>query len=198
MPGSDAPKNAQLTPAPVLPPGPDYTEQHLDVDQVLKDELVRLRPDFKPSPIEPGSPQTKEDVSPALARDLFGQNLTALCFSGGGIRSASFCLGILQALARTKAVVSVRLSFDGFRRRLHRLLVIRVAVTPRTEHCNCRGGPGPIPRTKGNHHPQGIHQLHDAAPRTDVLRHMGGRRHHHSQFGAQLDAVSCPLRCCLC
>ncbi len=102
MRGSDARKNAELTPAPVLPPGPEYTEQHLDVDQVLKDELVRLRPDFKPSPIEPGSPQTKEDVSPALARDLFGQNLTALCFSGGGIRSASFCLGILQALAQRK------------------------------------------------------------------------------------------------
>ncbi len=44
----------------------------------------------------------KEDVSPALASELFKQNLTALCLSGGGIRSASFCLGILQALAKRK------------------------------------------------------------------------------------------------
>lgn len=28
------------------------------------------------------------------------KNLTALCLSGGGIRSASFCLGVIQALAR--------------------------------------------------------------------------------------------------
>ena len=61
-----------------------------------------MRPNFKPSPTEPSSPPMKEDVSPALAHDLFEQNLTALCLSGGGIRSASFCLGILQALAKRK------------------------------------------------------------------------------------------------
>ncbi|MGH6842064.1 MAG: patatin-like phospholipase family protein, partial [Methylocella sp.] len=101
VPASDATKNAELTPAPVLRSDPDL---HLGVDHVLTDELVRLRPNFKPSPIKPGGPRTTEDeeVSPALARDLFGQNLTALCLSGGGIRSASFCLGILQALAKRK------------------------------------------------------------------------------------------------
>ncbi|MGQ0445599.1 MAG: patatin-like phospholipase family protein [Beijerinckiaceae bacterium] len=102
MPGSDASKNAELTPAPDLPLDPDYFDQHLNVDQVLTDELVRLRPGFKPSPIEPSSTPMKEDVSPALARNLFEHNLTALCLSGGGIRSASFCLGILQALAKRK------------------------------------------------------------------------------------------------
>jgi hypothetical protein len=46
------------------------------------------------------------DVDPAIVaarkdlyRSLNGLNRAALCFSGGGIRSATFCLGILQALA---------------------------------------------------------------------------------------------------
>jgi hypothetical protein len=94
MPESDSRKNAEPTPAPVLRSDP------LDVDHVLTDELARLRSDFKPSRSEPSSPLMKEEVSPALARELFEQNLTALCLSGGGIRSASFCLGILQALAQ--------------------------------------------------------------------------------------------------
>jgi hypothetical protein len=96
MPGLDLTENADPTPAPVLRPDP------LDVDHVLADELARLRPDFKPSRNQPSSPLTKEDVSPARARELFEQNLTALCLSGGGIRSTSFCLGILQALAQRK------------------------------------------------------------------------------------------------
>lgn len=35
-----------------------------------------------------------------LLKVLHGMNTSALCFSGGGIRSASYCLGTLQALAR--------------------------------------------------------------------------------------------------
>ena len=73
------------------------------MDHVLTDELALLgRREAEPPPTEPSSPLMKEDVSPALARELFEQNLTALCLSGGGIRSASFCLGILQALAKRK------------------------------------------------------------------------------------------------
>lgn len=41
-------------------------------------------------------------LPPTLTRALFREKLTALCFSGGGIRSASFCLGVLQALAQRK------------------------------------------------------------------------------------------------
>ena len=41
------------------------------------------------------SPDSGEDVYHAAAV----QNLRGLCFSGGGIRSATFCLGVLQALA---------------------------------------------------------------------------------------------------
>jgi len=36
----------------------------------------------------------------AVFREFHKQNLTALCFSGGGIRSATFGLGIVQALAK--------------------------------------------------------------------------------------------------
>jgi hypothetical protein len=39
------------------------------------------------------------NVSPAVFRWLNGMHRTALCLSGGGIRSASFALGVLQALA---------------------------------------------------------------------------------------------------
>jgi Patatin-like phospholipase len=38
-----------------------------------------------------------------LYRSLNGLKRAALCFSGGGIRSATFCLGILQALAARDA-----------------------------------------------------------------------------------------------
>jgi hypothetical protein len=43
--------------------------------------------------------ECKEADRPLLAV-LHGVRGSAVCFSGGGIRSASFCLGILQALAR--------------------------------------------------------------------------------------------------
>ncbi|HEV2956904.1 MAG TPA: hypothetical protein VGX95_12355 [Xanthobacteraceae bacterium] len=35
----------------------------------------------------------------ALYRALFGLNSSALCISGGGIRSASFSQGVIEALA---------------------------------------------------------------------------------------------------
>jgi hypothetical protein len=40
-----------------------------------------------------------EDNATRIRRRMDGLNLTALCFSGGGIRSAAFCLGVLQALS---------------------------------------------------------------------------------------------------
>ena len=46
-----------------------------------------------PDPRSPGQPT--EDVYAAAARE----QLTGLAFSGGGIRSATFCLGVLQTLA---------------------------------------------------------------------------------------------------
>jgi hypothetical protein len=52
---------------------------------------------------------TKVDSATVEARKelyqrLNGLNRAALCFSGGGIRSATFCLGILQALAACKVI----------------------------------------------------------------------------------------------
>ena len=44
-----------------------------------------------------GAPEGSPDT---LARRADAAELSALCLSGGGIRSASFCLGALQALAR--------------------------------------------------------------------------------------------------
>jgi hypothetical protein len=51
-----------------------------------------------------------QDIPPAVVearnafyRSLNGMNRAALCCSGGGIRSATFCLGVIQALAAHKA-----------------------------------------------------------------------------------------------
>ena len=50
------------------------------------------------SPRGSWSQESDEDVYDAAARE----ELSGLCFSGGGIRSATFCLGVLQALAGAK------------------------------------------------------------------------------------------------
>ena len=59
----------------------------------LRAELAGLRPD-----IELPDDATLEQMRGKI--DQAGQPLAALCISGGGIRSASFALGLLQTLAR--------------------------------------------------------------------------------------------------
>ena len=92
---------------------PESLEKVWNVDQVLKEELVRLGREAEPPPtasktavtgpeVQKRAEDREDKVSHNLAKELFRQNLTALCLSGGGIRSASFCLGILQALAKRK------------------------------------------------------------------------------------------------
>src|SRR5262245_13943691 len=49
--------------------------------------------------INSGSDAPLNEVSPATYQWLNDRDRTALCLSGGGIRSASFALGVLQALA---------------------------------------------------------------------------------------------------
>jgi hypothetical protein len=100
------------------------------LEKILQEELIRLRPEagkggdaveelLRP-PVSPsifasiicklvGDPDRtvaeqpdSSFVSPKLADKLFQQNFSALCLSGGGIRSASFCLGFLQALAERR------------------------------------------------------------------------------------------------
>jgi hypothetical protein len=90
--------------------------ERASLNQVLWRELQALRPEYKPKDGPAGFTATDEDRAKNL-RALFRQigqfgnpstefknqaPLAALCFSGGGIRSATFNLGVLQALARAK------------------------------------------------------------------------------------------------
>lgn len=67
----------------------------------LEQTLLSFRADRSPSQWDPAQ------VSPETYQRLSQANLLALCLSGGGIRSASFCLGILQALALRGRLSSV-------------------------------------------------------------------------------------------
>src|SRR3954451_22089074 len=58
----------------------------LQTCEMLAKELAHVRGIPEPTP---------KDAYDAALR----LNLSALCLSGGGIRSAAFCLGVLQALA---------------------------------------------------------------------------------------------------
>ena len=72
----------------------------LPLSQVLREEYERLH---GPIP-NPSQPQTSEETLLAETYTLIHKlprKRTALCFSGGGIRSATFGLGVLQGLART-------------------------------------------------------------------------------------------------
>jgi hypothetical protein len=69
----------------------------LPLVQVLRDEYIALRPDWERPLVAAG-----DDLRKLLAtvhRLQEGDPLVALCFSGGGIRSATFNLGVLQGLA---------------------------------------------------------------------------------------------------
>jgi hypothetical protein len=104
---------------PDLPP----EEQRATLNQVLWRELQASRPEYCAShPFEPAKfdPQRPDDAGtdPQFEnnlRELYRmigtldvdeggsqQPLSALCLSGGGIRSATFNLGVLQALAKQK------------------------------------------------------------------------------------------------
>ncbi|MHB1054173.1 MAG: hypothetical protein ACYCZT_14070, partial [Thiobacillus sp.] len=56
---------------------------------VLRDEVERLRP-------QAHDPQQSAEACADRAQ------LVGLALSGGGIRSATFCLGVIQALARLR------------------------------------------------------------------------------------------------
>src|SRR6476646_1115971 len=77
-----APKTSNRTKLSEIPEGP------FDLAQVLADELKHIKDVEVPT-------RSLTEVFAALDT----QELTALCFSGGGIRSATFGLGIMEALA---------------------------------------------------------------------------------------------------
>ncbi len=86
-------------------------ETELSVEDLQK-ALEALEQELETQEAEPGSTDRNADVrdgkdeSPreaelrkAFYRSLNKLNRSALCLSGGGIRSATFCLGVIQALA---------------------------------------------------------------------------------------------------
>ena len=92
-------------------------ETPLSLCRILREEAKALRPDAaidlqtagKCAPARPfdaADDEPKKQQRNALA-DTYGilhrQNLTALCLSGGGIRSAAFALGVIQCLAAMTA-----------------------------------------------------------------------------------------------
>jgi hypothetical protein len=76
-------------------------KQPLDMEQVLAAELkvIRDRRVYLKFGRLPDSPSTGPSAE-AAREEALEMGLTGLAFSGGGIRSATFALGILQGLAR--------------------------------------------------------------------------------------------------
>lgn len=64
----------------------------ISLARVLREEFVHLRP-------EEANAEPPAELSDVL-QDYHRARMTALCFSGGGIRSATFGLGIVEALAK--------------------------------------------------------------------------------------------------
>ncbi len=73
---------------------PAADQAALDFDAVFAEELAHLS-------------DTEDDSDHAQAAEELKQNLIGLAFSGGGIRSASFNLGMLQALAKHQVLPQV-------------------------------------------------------------------------------------------
>jgi hypothetical protein len=107
-------------PEPTAPPQPRDGGDPLGFEAVLGDELEEIRyARLIRGSTERGFPPT-EETEPANAdsdvlvryggpsgRRANALNLFGLAFSGGGIRSATFALGVLQALARYRMLTRV-------------------------------------------------------------------------------------------
>jgi hypothetical protein len=94
------------------------SDRALNVYEVLRQEYERLHDDAPPAGVDWDKIAEKDDESkdpkrpleaakvrellPALFEKIHAKERTALCFSGGGIRSATFSLGVMQRLARLK------------------------------------------------------------------------------------------------
>ena len=71
----------------------------------------------------------KKISGPSGERGHGREGSAGLALSGGGIRSAIFSLGGLQALARAGWLEKIRLPVDGFRKRIHRLLAAQTGFS---------------------------------------------------------------------
>lgn len=88
------------------------SEEPLEMWEVLAEEFeeagYRLSPEFESAAekyYERPSPHTQEDtdkIDAALFQEFHRERRTALCLSGGGVRSATFGLGVLHGLAKAK------------------------------------------------------------------------------------------------
>ena len=74
-------------------------QDHLGLAEVLREEYAHLHPQAPPASIG-ASPA---DL-PTMQRAMREAGHVALCLSGGGIRSASFALGVIQRLADTRVL----------------------------------------------------------------------------------------------
>ena len=80
---------------------PETHEPRLLLSQVLEEEYVRLHGPLPADYPLTGSDQARQAAIYALIHRVPGGRV-ALCLSGGGIRSATFGLGIIQGLAKLK------------------------------------------------------------------------------------------------
>ncbi|MFN6963212.1 MAG: patatin-like phospholipase family protein [Pyrinomonadaceae bacterium] len=84
----------------------DHNEKPLNLAEVLAAELASVKRSRAASDDGERRPPDETDAAAVDLASVFTalheSKLTALCFSGGGIRSATFGLGIIQALAKHK------------------------------------------------------------------------------------------------
>ena len=76
----------------------EHPDKAIGVTAVLADEFNLLHGEK----FDPAKPPLPDDLYKAIHALPKGQKQAALCLSGGGIRSASFALGVLQGLAQAK------------------------------------------------------------------------------------------------
>jgi hypothetical protein len=86
-----------------LPLGRSVREREQKCEREKKplsdDERVEMNRDLLDAAFAGGVRPMSFKIMPGVIEELHKANLSALCFSGGGIRSATFCLGALQGLA---------------------------------------------------------------------------------------------------
>lgn len=85
---------------------PDLAESRWVKEQkpesLPESELIELNRHLLDAALAGTVTPAEDKILPKVVAELHTAKLSALCFSGGGIRSATFCLGVLQSLARAR------------------------------------------------------------------------------------------------